>query len=84
MHAEGAALPEQTGGGEKMHLSYEKPIDNERTQEVSDKLLSVLVERCATYREAMDSLTLAQEKLLEQTRPISTRAPHSGDCTGTS
>ena len=67
-----------------MHLSYEKPVDNERTQEVSDKLLSVLVERCATYREAMDSLTLAQEKLLSKTKPIASQIPHSGDCTGTS
>lgn len=52
-----------------MRLSYDHPIDNERTQSVSDELLEVLVKRSATFREAYDALRLAQEKLFNQTKP---------------
>lgn len=52
-----------------MHLTYEDPINNEQTQSISDELLEVLVKRSATFREAYDALRLAQEKLVNQTKP---------------
>ncbi len=53
-----------------MRLSYEPPTRNERTEHISDELLNILVNRCESYVEAQDVLTLAQEKMFRSTKPV--------------
>ena len=55
-----------------MRTSYVLPELTPRNDEASDAVVEILTERCRTYQEADDVLTLAQAKLIKCTRPVRT------------
>lgn len=51
---------------------YRERSCSEKTKELAEEILGVLLKSGATYSEADDALGLAQEKLSDETMPVKT------------
>lgn len=63
-----------------MQLSYATPITDDETRQLAGQIVRTLVASGVTYQKANDTLSVAQEMLMQSTKPVMTISTlHSDD-----